>query len=102
MLLASWICLVLPIGGLVYMTRFWLFGASSEMPWIALTMIWLMLLSYCSFGIVPTVIYIMRNRDAILVLPWVLDVLNILSKLPVPFLVLIAFSTRPAGFHPCS
>jgi hypothetical protein len=96
----AWLCLILPIGGLIYMTRAWLF--STDMPWIALFMIWLLLISYSLFGLVPTVVYSFYQRDMIQKLPWILDILNLISKWPVPILILIAFATRPAGFHPCT
>ena len=101
LLLAAWVCLVLPIGGLVYMTRFWIFSMDSEVPVIALLMIWLLILSYCSFGVGPTVVYLSRQGRFMLALPWMLDILNLVSKFPVPILVLVAFVTRPNGFQTC-
>ncbi len=83
------------------MTRHWIFS-SPDMPWIALMMIWLLFLSYSLFGIIPTALYLSEKREWIQHLPWLLDILNLASKFPIPILVLIAFSTRPAGFHPCS
>lgn len=96
----AWLCLALPIIGLVYMTRGWIF--STDMPWIATVMIWNLLVSYTLFGVVPTVVYIVGNPKWILKLDWGLDILNLMAKFPLPILILIAFSTRPAGFHPCS
>ena len=96
----AWLCLALPILGLVYLTRGWLF--STDMPWIATVMIWNLLVSYTLFGVVPTVVYIVGNPKWILKLDWGLDILNLMAKFPLPILILIAFSTRPAGFHPCS
>jgi hypothetical protein len=101
LLLAAWVCLILPIGGLVYMTRFWIFQLDSEIPAIALIMIWLLILSYCCFGVGPTAVYISRQRKFVQGLPWMLDILNLISKFPVPILVLIAFVTRPNGFQTC-
>jgi hypothetical protein len=102
LLQASWLCLVLPIGGLVYMTRAWLFAQDQNMPWIALAMVWLLLIAYSMFGLIPTAVYSFYRRDLIQKLPWMLDLLNLLAKFPVPILILIAFSTRPSGFHTCS
>ncbi len=102
MLCLSWLCLLLPIGGLVYVVRHWLFNITSgEMPWIALAMVWLLLLAYSMFALLPTAVYLVRSEEAIMALPWILDVLNLAAKLPVPFLIMIAFATRPAGFHAC-
>lgn len=96
----SWLCLVLPLGGLGYVIRYWIF--SSELPWIAATMIWLLLVSYSMFGVVPSVVYLSGQREWIQALPWCLDVLNLVAKFPIPILILIAFSTSPTGFHACS
>ena len=97
---SSWLCMLTPVGGLVYITRGWLFN--TDMPWIALFMSWNLLFSYTLFGVVPSVVYISGNRQWVQMLPWMLDILNLIAKLPIPILILIAFSTRPAGFHPCS
>lgn len=96
----SWICLALPIGGLIYMTRGWI--SSSDVPAIALIMIWLLIISYTMFGVAPSVVYAMYRRSLLTRLPWILDVLNLASKFPIPILILVAFSTRPAMFHACS
>jgi len=96
---ASWLCLILPVGGMIYMTRHWIF--SSEVPVIALMMIWLLLMAYSAFGIAPSVVYAMYSRDLLGRLPWILDILNLMSKFPIPILILIAFSTRPAMFQAC-
>lgn len=96
---SSWLCLLIPIGGLIYMVRSWIL--STEVPWIASLMIWLLLVMYCSFGVVPSLIYATYRRDLIQKLPWVLDILNVAAKFPIPILVLIAFTTRPNGFHVC-
>lgn len=102
LLAAAWLCLAVPLGGLVYMTREWLFVLDGDVPWIALAMVWLLLIAYSMFGVVPTGVYLTRTEEGILVLPSLLDGLNLLSKFPVPILILIAFATRPAGFQPCS
>lgn len=96
----SWICLVIPIGALLYVIRYWIF--SSNLPWIAVAMIWLLLASYSMFGIIPSVVYMSAQREWIQALPWALDVLNLIAKFPIPILILIAFSTSPTGFHACS
>lgn len=102
MLCVSWLCLMVPLGGLVYAVRHWIFNITSgEMPWIALAMVWLLLLAYSMFALLPTAIYLDRTEEAIIALPYILDVLNLLAKLPVPFLIIIAFATRPAGFQAC-
>jgi hypothetical protein len=92
---------MLPIGGVVYMTRFWIFRMDSEIPAIALVTIWLLILSYCSFGVVPTVVYASRDPKLLRALPWMLDILNLAAKFPVPILILVAFVTRPNGFKAC-
>jgi len=96
----SWLCLVLPLGGLIYLTRGWIF--SGDVPAIALGMIWLLIVGFSMFGIVPSVVYAMYRRDLMSKLPWILDVLNLAVKFPVPILILVAFVTRPAMFHACS
>ena len=98
----AWLCLLFPIGGLVYMSRSWLLSFSTDMPWLAIVMIWQLLLTYCMFGIVPTAVYLSGRCDWIQKLPWCLDVLNLAAKWPLPIFILIAFSTRPAGFHMCA
>jgi hypothetical protein len=95
----SWFCLLLPLGGLVYMTRTWIFSA--DVPAIALAMIWLLIVGYSLFGIVPSVVYAMYRRDLMVRLPWILDALNLMAKFPIPILILVAFATRPAMFRPC-
>ena len=103
MLNDAWLCLLVPIGGIVYMCRDWLLHLTSgEMPWLALVMIWQLLLTYCLFGIIPTFIYLSGRRDWIQAMPWWLDVLNLTAKWPVPIFILIAFASRPAGFRPCA
>jgi hypothetical protein len=98
----AWLCLLFPIGGLVYMSRSWLLSFSTDMPWLAIVMIWQLLLTYCMFGIVPTAVYLSGRCDWIQKLPWCLDVLNLAAKWPLPIFILIAFTTRPAGFHMCA
>ena len=100
-MLASWLCLLLPLGGLIYMTRFWIFNMDAGIPAIALAMIWLLILSYSSFGVVPTVVYAVREPRFVRSLPWMLDILNLAAKFPVPILILVAFATRPSGFQTC-
>ncbi len=82
------------------MTRGWIL--SPEVPAIALTMIWLLIVGYSMFGVVPSVVYAMYRRDLMSKLPWILDILNLAAKFPVPILILIAFATRPAMFRACS
>lgn len=82
------------------MTRGWIL--SPEVPAIALTMIWLLIVGYSMFGVVPSVVYAMYRRDLMSKLPWILDILNLTAKFPVPILILIAFATRPAMFRACS
>lgn len=81
------------------MTRHWLW--SSEVQAIAMMMVWLLIISYSAFGIAPSVVYAMYRRDILETLPWILDILNLVSKFPVPILILIAFATRPAMFRAC-
>lgn len=102
MLNDAWVCLLIPIGGLVYMCRGWLLHFSGDMPWLAVVMIWQLLIMYCLFGIIPTIIYLSGRHEWIQRLPWWLDVLNLAAKWPVPIFIIVAFASRPAGFHPCS
>jgi hypothetical protein len=94
---AAWVCLLVPMGGLVYLTRDVLF--SSEMPILVLMMIWNLLVTYSMFGIVPTFVYITglgRRR-----LAWMLDLLNVAAKFPLPIIILMGFITRPATTRYC-
>lgn len=93
----AWLSLATPIAGLIYLTRQLWF--SSGMPWIAVVMSWNLLLSFCLFGLIPTGVYLTgRLRPW---LPWLLDLLNLLAKVPLPWLIIAAFQTRPAGFRAC-
>jgi len=93
----AWLSLLAPLVGLLYLTRqFWF---SSGMPWIAVVMSWNLLLTFCLFGLIPTAVYATGRWRAWL--PWLLDLLNLLAKVPLPWLILAAFQTRPAGFRPC-
>ena len=101
LLCASWLCLAMPFGGIIYLSRFWLFSFGGEMPAIALIMIWLLIVSYTMFGLIPTAAYWIKTREVIQLLPWILDVLNLVAKFSIPWLVLISFLTRPAGLPTC-
>lgn len=78
--------------GLIFLTRDILFDTS--MPPLVLALIWNLLLTYSLFGIVPTVVYVTglgRNQ-----LAWLLDILNLMAKFPLPLIILSGFITRPA------
>lgn len=93
----AWLSLLLPMSGLVYMIRGYLF--SSEMPGLVSVMIWNLLLTYSLFGILPTYVYLTWSGFGQLDL--ILDVLNAVAKFPIPMQILIGYVTRPAGMHPC-
>jgi hypothetical protein len=101
LLTVSWLCLAMPFGGIMYLSRFWLFSFGGEMPALALLMIWLLIASYSLFGFIPTGVYWIKTREAVEMLPWALDVLNLVAKFSVPWLVLVSFIMRPAGFPVC-
>ena len=92
LLQAAWVCLLVPMSGLIFLTRDILFDP--DMPPLVLALIWNLLLTYSLFGIVPTVVYVTglgRHQ-----LAWLLDILNILAKFPLPLIILSGFITRPA------
>ena len=95
---AAWICLLLPMSGLVYLIHDYLFSAS--LPWVALIMIWNLFIAYSLFGIVPSLVYI--SGKGLSHLDWLLDILNVGSKFILPILILVAFQTRPAMFRACT
>ncbi len=94
---AAWIALLIPVSGLIYLSRGFLFDP--DMPAIALFMIWNLLLTYTMFGIIPTVVYITGRGSKHL--PWLLDILNIAAKFPLPIVIIVGFITRPVTFRPC-
>jgi hypothetical protein len=94
----AWFALLVPVSGLVYLTRDVLLN--TNMPALALAMIWNLLLTYCMFGIVPSVVYI--TGLGIRTLPWMLDLLNVAAKFPLPIMILIGFIIRPVTFQPCT
>ena len=94
---AAWIALLIPVSGLIYLSRGFLFD--TDMPAIALFMIWNLLLTYTMFGVIPTVVYITGRGSKHL--PWLLDVLNIAAKFPLPIVIIVGFITRPVTFRPC-
>jgi len=78
--------------GLIFLTKDILLA--TDMPALVLVLIWNLLLTYSLFGIVPTLVYITglgRKR-----LAWLLDILNLLAKFPLPLIILSGFITRPA------
>jgi hypothetical protein len=94
----AWVCLITPVVGLFYLAPgLW---TSSSMPWEALAMIWMLIFSYLLFGIIPSILYASGTYQQDL--PWLLDLLNLLSKFPIPVLVGIAFVQRPGGFASCA
>lgn len=97
LLQAAWVCLLVPTAGLIFLTRDVLFDTS--MPALVLVLIWNLLLTYSLFGIVPTIVYVTglgRNK-----LAWLLDILNLLAKFPLPLIILSGFITRPATTRFC-
>ena len=90
-------CLLVPVAGLVYLTRDVLFDTS--MPPLVLFLIWNLLLTYSLFGIVPTIVYVtgLGGRQ----LAWMLDILNATAKFPLPIIILVGFITRPATTRFC-
>lgn len=97
MLLGAWTSLLVPLGGLVYLTRDVLFDTS--MPALVLFLIWNLLLTYSSFGFVSTFVYASGlGRQA---LPFLLDLLNLFAKFPLPVVILTGFITRPATTRFC-
>jgi len=97
LLQAAWACLLLPVCGLIFVTRGYLLSA--QLPALAQFMIWNLLVTYCLFGIVPSFVY--ATRLGARQLPWLLDVLNVLAKFPLPLVVLAGFITRPASTKFC-
>jgi hypothetical protein len=94
----AWICLLVPTAGLLYLIRD--YAMSGALPAVVQAMIILLLFSYSMFGIVPTIVYLTG-------LGWdrlhsYLDVLNLISKFPIPIIVMIGLYTSPAGFMPCN
>ncbi len=85
------------MSGLIFFTRDILF--SDEMPILVLLLIWNLLITYSSFGIVPTFVYF--SRSGLSKLPTLLDMLNILAKFPLPLIILSGFITRPATNRFC-
>lgn len=93
----AWVSVLIPVSGLVYLTRAVLL--SSDIPTLVLFMIWNLLITYLMFGIVPTFVYITGwGRKQ---LPWLLDILNIAAKFPLPIVIILGFITRPVTFRPC-
>jgi len=90
--MAAWMCLLAPMGGLIFLTKDILF--STDMPILVLLLIWNLLLTYSLFGIVPTFVYFTRLGAR--QLAWLLDLLNVMAKFPLPLIILAGFITRPA------
>ncbi len=83
--------------GLIYLINDYLF--SPNLPDIAKFMIWNLLIGYSMFGLIPTLVYM--SGKGIHHLDWLLDILNVAAKFPLPIMILVAFQTRPAMFKPC-
>ena len=93
----AWFAILVPFTGLVYLTRSVLLNPN--IPVIALAMIWNLLVSYLMFGVVPSFVYVTHvGRRA---LPWLLDILNIAAKFPLPLIIIVGFITRPVSMRPC-
>ena len=97
LLQAAWVCLLVPLGGLIFQTKDILFD--TDVPVIVLVLIWNLLLTYSLFGIVPTFAYMFRLTDRTLATQ--LDVLNFIAKFPLPMIILSGFITRPATSRFC-
>ena len=94
----AWICLLVPIAGLIYVIRDYLLWGG--LPWVVNAMIINLLFSYSLFGILPTITYTTGwEWDN---LAYILDILNVISKLFIPLFVMIGLYTSPVGFMPCS
>jgi len=104
----SWLCLAAPVLGMLYLT--WAVWVSPDVPLIARFMMWNLLVSYCSFGLLPTWVYLTNGHPVPRVLDWVrrdnlgawLDRLNLMAKLPMPILIAVGLFTRPSGWPACS
>lgn len=97
LLMGAWTSLLLPLGGLVYLTRDVLFDTG--MPLLVLILIWNLLITYSLFGVVSTIVYATRmGRRS---LPLLLDFLNLTAKFPLPIVILTGFITRPATTRFC-
>jgi hypothetical protein len=97
LLQTAWLCLLLPLSGLVFLTRDVLFD--TDMPVLVLVLIWNLLITYSSFGLVSSFVYytdLGRTK-----LAWLLDVLNVAAKFPLPLIILSGFITRPATTKFC-
>ena len=95
---AAWISLLVTFGGLIYAIRDYLFWGG--LPWVVQAMIFNLMISFSLFGILPTITYTTGwqwNN-----LAYILDVLNVVSKLFIPIFVMIGLYTSPAGFMPCN
>jgi len=97
LLQTAWICLLLPLSGLVFVIRGYIF--SSQLPVLAQFMIWNLLITYSLFGVVPSVVYLSRIGRG--TLPALLDILNIAAKFPLPIIILTGFISRPATTKFC-
>ena len=93
----AWFAILVPVTGLVYLTRSVLLNPN--IPVIALAMIWNLLVSYLMFGVVPSFVYVTHMGRR--VLPWLLDILNIAAKFPLPVIIIVGFITRPVSMRPC-
>lgn len=104
----SWLCLAAPVSGLLYLT--WPIWTSPAVPLIARFMIWNLLVTYCSFGLLASWVYLTHGSHLLHSLRWVrldnlgtwLDRLNLLAKLPMPILITVGLLTRPSGWPACS
>jgi hypothetical protein len=93
----AWFALLVPVSGLIYLTRDFLLD--TNMPALALAMVWNLLLSYLMFGIIPSFVYV--TGLGVRALPWILDILNLAAKFPLPIMILIGFIIRPVTLQPC-
>jgi hypothetical protein len=97
LLQAAWMCLLVPVAGLVYLTLEVLFDTS--MPALVLFLIWNLLFTYSLFGVVATFVY--KTGLGTDHLAWLLDILNLTAKFPLPLVILSGFITRPASTRFC-
>lgn len=97
LLQAAWVSLLIPMFGLIFLIRQYLF--STQMPVLAVFMIWNLLVSYSLFGLLPTFIYVTGFGKS--AFAWILDILNVAAKFPLPIVILSGFILRPASTKFC-
>lgn len=93
----AWICMSVALLIIVYVARDIFF--SDVLPVQIKLLLWWLVISYASFGVVASIVYgfhVGRSR-----LDVMLDVLSLLAKIPTPAVVALNYFLKPAGYHPC-